>query len=603
MKTVNLIQGSAEWLAHRAQHFNASDAPAMLGLSPYKTRAELIRERATGLTADVGAAKQRIFDMGHRSERLARPLAEKIIGEELSPLVGVADHGSYSASFDGLTMMEDQAFEHKALNDRLRAAMVDGCTGADLPEDYQVQMEHQCMVCPSLERVLFMASKWTDDGTLIEERHCWYTPNAALRARIVAGWSQFENDVANYSPPAASTIEKIVAEPVETLPAPFVQVTGQLALQDNFKVFEERLRDFLDNRLIREPKTDEDFVNLDAQIKAMRQGREALKSAKAQMLAQVQPVDQANKTADLLDSLLQKNCSMAEQLLKDEKERRRGEIVAVGVKGLQEHITALNQRLGKPYMPQVPADFGGAIKGLKSLASMEDKVGAELTRAKITASEIADRIQVNLATLREHAAEHAFLFPDTAQIVQKAPEDLTTLVKARIAEHQAKEQVRLDAERARIRAEEQARADAAAAATLRAEQERQRAAEETERRQREEEERIASAAAALAPSAAPIAPALTQAPLLEVIAAAPAANESAPLGPPTLSLGQIKERMAPLQITADGMATLGFIGLKDRGSVLFHERDFPRICAAVAQHATKVGAAYAAAAPSFAKAA
>jgi putative phage-type endonuclease len=567
MKTVNLIQGSAEWLAHRAQHFNASDAPAMLGLSPYKTRTELIRERATGLAAEVDPVTQRRFDDGHRSERLARPLAEKIIGEELSPLVGVADHGTYSASFDGLTMMEDQAFEHKALNNRLRAAMVDGCSGADLPEDYQVQMEHQCMVCPSLERVLFMASKWADDGTLIEERHCWYTPNPALRARVVAGWKQFAEDVANYSPPAASAVEKIVAEPVESLPAPFVQVTGQLTLQDNFKVFEERLRDFLDNQLIREPKTDEDFVNLDAQIKAMKQGREALKAAKAQMLAQVQPVDMANKAADTLDKLLQQNCKLAEDLLSAEKERRRGEIVAAGVKGLQDHIAALNQRLGKPYMPQVPADFGAAIKGLKSLASMDDKVGAELTRAKIAASEIADRIQINLTTLREYAAEHAFLFPDTAQIVQKAPDDLTTLVKARIAEHQEKERIRIEVERERIRAEEQAKAKSDADAA------------------------IAASTAAAAPTSAPApsAPALTPAPVLEVIASAPAANEPAPGMPPALSIGVINERLKYFTVTAEALRGLGFEPAgRERAAPRYHEHQFPGICEAVAKRALLV---------------
>ena len=53
MKIVNLVQGSPEWHAHRATHFNASDAPAMLGVSPYKTRAQLVREYATGVTADV----------------------------------------------------------------------------------------------------------------------------------------------------------------------------------------------------------------------------------------------------------------------------------------------------------------------------------------------------------------------------------------------------------------------------------------------------------------------------------------------------------------------------------------------------------------------
>ena len=81
MQIVNLVQGSPEWHAHRAQHFNASDAPAMMGASSYRTRSELIKELATGITPEIDAVTQRRFDDGHQFEALARPLAEEIIGD------------------------------------------------------------------------------------------------------------------------------------------------------------------------------------------------------------------------------------------------------------------------------------------------------------------------------------------------------------------------------------------------------------------------------------------------------------------------------------------------------------------------------------------
>ena len=37
MITHDLIQGSPEWHAHRAAHFNASDTPAMMGVSDRKS--------------------------------------------------------------------------------------------------------------------------------------------------------------------------------------------------------------------------------------------------------------------------------------------------------------------------------------------------------------------------------------------------------------------------------------------------------------------------------------------------------------------------------------------------------------------------------------
>lgn len=590
MKTLDLVQGSPEWHAHRATHFNASDAPAMMGCSKYKTRSQLLHELHTGITPEVDASQQFRFDEGHRFEALARPLGEQVLGEDLYPVVGT--EGELSASFDGLTMDESVAFEHKSLNDELRAAMTT-VDGAALPLAYRVQMEQQCAVS-GCEKVLFMATKWAGDE-LVERREAWYLPDLQLRAQIVAGWEQFARDLAAYVPSTAPSIEKVVAEPVEALPAPFVQVTGQLALQDNFKVFEERLRDFLANRLIREPKTDQDFADLDLQIKAMKQGREALKSAKAQMLAQVQPVDMANKAAEALDKLLQQNCKMAEDLMTAEKERRRGEIVAEGVKALRLHVEALDHRLrptfsrvGVTYVPAIPADFGAAIRGKRSLTSMEEAVSIELTRAKIAASEIADRIQINLTTLRELAAEVAFLFPDTPQIVLKAPEDLTSLVKARIAEHQVKEQARIDADRERIRKEEAARLE------REAEADRQRVARE------------AAQATATPPAATPITAPAAVTPLSATPSSAPAAAPAptvipmpvraaaAPLAHPTLSLGQIKERIAPLLISAEGLATLGFVGLKERGSVLFHEADFPHICAALVAHVQAIQAKQAA---------
>ena len=89
-----------------------------------------------------------------------------------------------------------------------------------------------------------------------------------------------------------------------------------------------------------------------------------------------------------------------DKLVKARKEAIRGEIVAGGVAGLRDHIAAINARLGKPYMPNVPADFAGVIKGKRSIDSLRDAVDSELARAKIAASEIADRIDLNLKHLR-----------------------------------------------------------------------------------------------------------------------------------------------------------------------------------------------------------
>lgn len=131
MKQIELKQGSQEWLAHRANHFNASDAPAMMGVSSYKTRNQLMHELHTGLPEEVNAETQKRFDDGHKFEAIARPLAEQIIGEELYPVVGV--NGKFSASFDGITLDDGTIWEHKTLNERLDKAFSVMQVDADAP--------------------------------------------------------------------------------------------------------------------------------------------------------------------------------------------------------------------------------------------------------------------------------------------------------------------------------------------------------------------------------------------------------------------------------------------------------------------------------------
>ena len=309
----------------------------------------------------------------------------------------------------------------------------------------------------------------------------------------------------------------------------------------------------------------------------MKGAEEALAGAEAQMLAQVQSIDQAKKTRDLLGKLVRDNRLMAEKLLKDEKERRRGEIVAGGVSAFKAHIDSLNQRLGKPYMPTITADFGGCIKGMKSMTSMENAVATELARAKIEANAVADRIQINLTWLRENATEFASLFPDTAQLVLKAPDDFKAVAENRISTEKARKQ----AEQDRIREEAAAKArtdliaeQAAAAAKVPLSTGSQTAASVVQTAM-QEQVRTGTGIVEMSVSAG-------QVQARHIPTAAVIADEK-----PTLKLGQINERLAPLSISADGLAELGFTATVDRNARLYRESDWPAICEALIQHVTQ----------------
>lgn len=470
MQLVNLVQGSAEWHAHRRNHFNASDAPAMMGCSAYKKRSELVKELAMGIVPEVDAATQRRFNDGHQFEALARPLAEQIIGEDLSPCVGT--RGKYSASFDGLTFMNDVAFEHKTLNSALRGVMEAGCTGADLPLQYRVQMEQQAMVSGA-ERILFMASKWTAEGLPVEALHCWYEPDAELRAQIIAGWEQIEKDVAAYDASAPQPAPA-VAEPVESLPAVAVQLQGSLAVVSNLDKFGDALRGFI-GRMVDKPSTDQEFADAEAECKALKKAEDMLEAAESGALAQISDVELLRRTVADLKNLARTTRLAREKLVAAEKDARRTALVTDAQKDLDGHVAALNQRLGANWLPRIAGGFAETIKGKKSLSNMQDAVAVALTNAKHEANQLADRLDANRKHLVQEDGDWIALFADFASVGTKATEDFQALAALRIGKHKADEAQRLEAQREQIRKEEAARLEREAA-----EAERQRIQQQAE---------------------------------------------------------------------------------------------------------------------------
>ena len=357
MELHQLTQGTPQWHAHRLTHFNASDAPAMMGCSAYKTRSQLLHEMHTGIIPEVDAATQRRFDDGHRFEALARPLAEEIIGDDLYPVVGSLQ--KLSASFDGLTMDRATDFEHKSLNAELRDMMHADVRGHELGLQYRVQMEQQLLVSGA-KQCLFMATKWQGDE-LVEERHCWYYPDMALRQQIIDGWLQFEKDLAAYVPPVAEV--KAVAAPQFGLPAVSIQVNGSISLIDNLQVFGTALTSYIDH-INRNPETDQDFADLEATVKTLKNAEDALDAAESGALAQTESIDTMRRTVAMYRDTARTNRLLIDKLVKSEKEARRSAIVVEAAKALATHIRALNDRLGDSFLSLVAGDFPGVVKGL-----------------------------------------------------------------------------------------------------------------------------------------------------------------------------------------------------------------------------------------------
>lgn len=481
MKIHSLIQGSPEWLAYRAQHFNASDAPAMMGRSPYKTRAELLRELHTGVVGDVDIATQKRFDNGHRAEALARPLAEEIIGEELYPVTG--SNGRLSASFDGLTMDESQGFEHKALSAELRAAFADILTIApehresagcrSLPIYHRVQMEQQLHVSGA-ERILFMASEWTAEGELVEERHCWYYPDATLRGEILNGWAQFDRDLATYELPASAAPAPVGRAP-ETLPALRIEINGAVTAS-NLSEFKQTALATI-RAVNRELRTDADFADAERAVKWCADVESRLKAAKEHALSQTADIDALFKALDDIGAEARTVRLDLDKLVTRRKTEVKEEAVAAARRALDMHVAVVNSEIAPMMLRLQPVDFAGAIKGLRSVASMQDALDTALASAKIAADVQGRAIRANVATFKAEADGLEFLFADLGAVIHKAADDFEVLVQSRIATHKAaeakKEADRQAAEAARIAAAEQRAREQAEAAAAEAQRQAQ----------------------------------------------------------------------------------------------------------------------------------
>jgi len=354
MQILKLEQGSPEWNAHRAKSRNASEAAAMLGLSKRQTRNELLRQKATGDSKTVSAETQMLFDRGHASEAAATRNVEALIDDTLYPATATDNDGYLSASFDGITADESTTWENKLYNNEL-ATYINA--NNDLPDTHWPQVEQGFLVSGA-QRCIFTLCD--EDGNI--EAQLEYLPRIDRQHRIIAGWKQFQADLANYQ--HTEVVAVPVAANIEALPALVVQLEGKV-VSSNLTAFKESALTFIKG-INTDLQTDQHFADADQMVKFCKDGEDRLELVKSQALAQTASIDELFRTIDTISAELRAKRLELDRLVKARKETIRGDIVQGGGKALAEHIAALNARLGKPYMPTIAADFPGVVKNKRT---------------------------------------------------------------------------------------------------------------------------------------------------------------------------------------------------------------------------------------------
>lgn len=445
----NVAQGSAEWHALRARYFTASEAAAMMGCSPYETRSALLRRKASGITEEPDAARQRLFERGHEAEAAARPIAEAVLGEELYPATMTAEIEGLPllASLDGLTIDGTVAWEHKLMSERIIRALEE--TG-EPPMDHVWQLEHQLLVS-SAECVHY----WCSDGGH-DYRSVIYRSKPERRKALIEGWKQFQRDLndpdmTNFRPAP----EPVQAKPVPGFGTLTLRVEGRV-LASNLDAFRAGAQAFL-ARLPKaaELQTDQDFADAEAAAKACGDAEARIKAAKEQAIAQMADVDAVLRTADEVVETIRQARLALERAVKARKDEVRSEAVRQAADRVREAYAALAAELGE-YAPGIPAslsaELAASIKGLKKIDSIRERLDEAVSREQIDLALWAERIRKGRALLEAAKAEHGALWPDAPRLAQTLDEEaIRGVIRERVAEHQERQLLREQAERERIR--------------------------------------------------------------------------------------------------------------------------------------------------------
>lgn len=138
MKIIKLKQRSKQWLDYRKTKIMASDAPVIMGESPYKKIEDLLNEKIHSYEQNVNPYMQRGIDL----EPIALRSFEKETNNVMFPCVGEHENGWMAASFDGISLEEDLIVEIKCPGKKDHSLALKG----KIPPKYMAQLQHQMYV-------------------------------------------------------------------------------------------------------------------------------------------------------------------------------------------------------------------------------------------------------------------------------------------------------------------------------------------------------------------------------------------------------------------------------------------------------------------------
>lgn len=192
-------QNSTEWLEWRKLGLGGSDAPIVMGVSPYTTRLELYEDKL-GIRQQV-KKNSYVMNLGHAFEPKVRARFEIESGVEVEPeIVEMEGFEWLRASLDAANLSYGLFAEIKYMGKKNFKICKE--TSAPLDHHYP-QLQHQFMVT-GFEKGIYIPYTLTDDKKDIEDfTYIECTPNKVyIESHLFPELKRFWDCVLNKVPPS-----------------------------------------------------------------------------------------------------------------------------------------------------------------------------------------------------------------------------------------------------------------------------------------------------------------------------------------------------------------------------------------------------------------
>lgn len=215
MENVNLDQNTREWLQFRKSRIGSSDAPIIMGISPWQTPLQLWQKK-TGRIVDEQLTTFPVL-RGQKWEPAARARYELKTGMELPPTVKV--HSRYKfliASLDGFSEEDQIICEIKCLTGR---KTFDEAKAGRVVDHYYSQIQHQLLVSGAKEAHFFcvLIGKQGNQEAIIDEALVIVKPDEAYQKDMLVKLIDFYNCLVDDRQPVLTERDFLEADDQSTV--------------------------------------------------------------------------------------------------------------------------------------------------------------------------------------------------------------------------------------------------------------------------------------------------------------------------------------------------------------------------------------------------